>query len=353
MQIRIQGGQGLIVEVARINTSIYTWRTRQKPILVICRIAQHGRRDVGQPDVVGAVQDCCSSLHQGSGAEKKIVDQFDQGGRIGKLQKTAIKAVVHNRVVRQDDLLFRVVLIFKAKGNDAAVLRRWALLDEVSNEYGQAAVWHIYFVASIARFARKAVVIQVVEPRPAFHQMPRMRVVGIAIIHGQAPHRADVNIVRKTIAIAVAGELARLEKEVAHAIIRGQNTHFIVVEIAVPQGQAFAFLADPRAIVVGYLATRKLYAFHRTIRAFYDPNCLAFGIISRSFQMSVSATYTFDYQVVGKPFGHIPGVKSGVYFHRIAVGDKAGHSGWDKVGACWSDLPNFGLDRTELKKGKN
>lgn len=73
-------------------------------------------------------------------------------------------------------------------------------------------------------------------------------------------------------------------------------------------------------------------------------------MIPGSFQMHVPLPYPSDYQVIGKPFSHIPGIKTGIDLHRVPMGDQAGNGRWNGVETGRPDGPDGGIQKDRLKK---
>src|SRR5215510_14201003 len=100
-------------------------------------------------------------------------------------------------------------------------------------------------------------------------------------------------------------------EDIALEIYPGENTHLVVMEVAVTHRQASPFLSNTCSISVRDLRSGELNVFNSSIIALDNPYSLALCISTVRFKMR-SPPYPAYREVMGSPNGRVPGVDNWV-----------------------------------------
>src|SRR5215510_808598 len=100
-------------------------------------------------------------------------------------------------------------------------------------------------------------------------------------------------------------------KNIALEIYPGENTHLVVMEVAVTHREASPFLSNTCPISVRDLCSGELNVFYCGIIALDNPYSLAFRIGTVRFKMR-SPPYPAYREVMGSPNGCVPGIDNWV-----------------------------------------
>src|SRR5579859_2523465 len=154
-------------------------------------------------------------------------------------ESSAFGTVVHETVVDDVQVLAggQAAYAFLEIRQDGAIGRVLALLDQIADDVGTAAVWQIDFVAGGSGLVAEPVEADVILRGPGLQQMTRFGPMRPVEAEDQRARVSDVQIMRLPVAESVMVELADLDENRAPRDIALQDSVLVIVEVAVTHGQ--------------------------------------------------------------------------------------------------------------------
>jgi len=139
----------------------------------------------------------------------------------------------------------------------------------------------------------------------------------VAVAKRERLGRADVQVVREPLPVAVVGKLGVFDQHLACS--PRQDAVFVVMKIAVPDCQVVPFQPDPGAVLVGHAGAGELDVFDHRVVAVDHPDAFAVGVGARRIQFR-PAVYASQREPVFADGADIARVRRGVDFDDVAGG---------------------------------
>ena len=256
----------------RIATT--TTPTAATPTAAGARIERRVRGQIGRAGHGGRAG---RDLPRGEAIDRIVADRAgDRGGIRQEARARASGHVVDDDIALDEQARAGIGRALAAVVDDGGIVGILPLLDDVVADDADAAIGQIDAVAGRAAPVVDARIGDGGGQRTALDLVTDIGVVEVAVVDDQRGDLVDIEVVRIAIAGAVVGEFRPDDADRAGGRTVRQEAVLVVEEVAVDDDQVAAFVADARAVPVGYGCTGETQVLDRDV-ALGDEDALAVG----------------------------------------------------------------------------
>lgn len=216
----------------------------------------------------------------------------------------------------------RTVARLSGEGDSGSISGPCALLETVLDDLCLSAFGDVEKEARRPVTVPYPIVADLVALGSCLDLMPRLRAVHVTVPQHETARTVDIDVVPESVVPArIRGVVINLgvfdHDNAIWARIR-ENTHLIVVEVAVADGQTRTLGANARSIAGRNPGPGELQILHRDPVPLDDPNRFTLSGVSGGAQVWALAD-TAQRQIVLAPNRHVPVVAPGIDLHHGAV----------------------------------
>src|SRR6185312_13954414 len=247
-------------------------------------------------------------------------------------------------VVDDEKLFTRIAWIrsFLQIGNKRGIVVEWPLLDYVSNHIGKTAIRNIDLVAGCASvFIAETVIKDEILGCSRLQQMSDFGVMRVVVAENESADISYVHVMGLPVAESIESELCKFNGDGAGERRVSQNAFFIVMKIAIADGQIVGLLTNARSIVVRHGGAAEFDIFYCSVSAGDDPDSFALGIQASSINMSTRTAHTLQGEVGSRPRAHITDISdAGVDLDGVSRCCRRDGRAWSSELFPWTHLQN-------------
>ncbi len=148
--------------------------------------------------------------------------------------------------------------------------------------------------------------------------MTDLGVVRVVVLEDEFADVVDVEVVRLAVAEAVVRELRVLDRDRAVRAVAGEDAVFVVVEVAVTNGEVRAFLANAGAVLIDHFGAEKFDVLDRRVVARNDPNRFAAVVFPGRIELG-ETSHASQSQAVLVHGANIARVRARIDFDDVSV----------------------------------